>query len=67
MNSNLRALKALVQPTDHWDTILLYLMSKKISPSTRCEWDRKQANLRELEKLKDFLSFLESFFNCVAI
>ena len=37
MNSNLGALNTLGQPTDYCDSILLYLMSKKIDSSTKRE------------------------------
>ena len=48
------------QPTDHWDTLVVYLMSKKLDSNTKREWDRKQINLTELPNVKDFLNFLET-------
>ena len=53
MNNNLCVLKALNQPTDDCDTLLLFLMSEKLDPNTRRERERNQA------KFKNFLKFLE--------
>ncbi|XP_049872845.1 uncharacterized protein LOC126371560 [Pectinophora gossypiella] len=36
---NLRALKTLNEPTDHWDTLLIYLIVSKFELSTEKEWE----------------------------
>ncbi|CAL1682523.1 unnamed protein product [Lasius platythorax] len=56
--STLRALNALGQSTEHWDALLIYLISGKIDNITAREWERQCAEneLSTLEKFKDFLN-----------
>lgn len=37
---NLRALKNLNLPTEHWDALLIHHLSKKLDPITSREWER---------------------------
>ncbi|GAB1860689.1 hypothetical protein CAJAP_01768 [Camponotus japonicus] len=56
---HIQALNALRCPTEHWDSILIYLISSKFDPITRREW---QASLTgaELPTFKQFAEFLEN-------
>ncbi|KMQ88428.1 upstream activation factor subunit uaf30 [Lasius niger] len=58
LNKHIRALNALGQSTEHWDALLIYLISDKIDNITAREWERQCAEneLLTLEEFKDFLS-----------
>lgn len=61
---NLRALKSLDEPTDSWDTIIIYLISTKLDSSTEREWENHKGSIlldsnRKL-KLDDLLNFLKN-------
>ncbi|XP_071640878.1 uncharacterized protein [Temnothorax longispinosus] len=51
------ALKALKRPTEHWDDLLVYLLSSKLDPTTEREW-RLSLKDSELPTLKQFHAFL---------
>ncbi|XP_029174769.1 uncharacterized protein LOC114943355 [Nylanderia fulva] len=55
---HIQTLKALHCPTEHWDTLLIYLVSSKFDPITAREW---QASLTgtELPAFKQLSEFLE--------
>jgi len=59
LNKHLRALNALEQPTEHWDTLLIYLISTKLDNITAKAWEQERAN-NDIPTLKDFKSFLSS-------
>lgn len=40
LNKHIRALNALGQSTEHWDAILIYLISAKIDNITAREWEK---------------------------
>lgn len=54
---NMRALKALDLPTDHWDTPIMYLLVNKLDNITRLEWE-KVSSSTVVPTVKQFLSFL---------
>ena len=57
INKHLRALNALDQHTEHWDSLLIYLVSTKLDSTTARAWEgEKTANqIPTLEDLKRFL------------
>ncbi|CAH2102287.1 unnamed protein product [Euphydryas editha] len=65
---NLRALKTLNEPTDHWDTLIIYLIASKLDVCTEKEWEnykgsvtyatQKDSSLKL--KLDDLLTFLRN-------
>lgn len=63
---NLRALKMLKQPTEHWDTLMVYLISTKFDNKTKREWESRRpmntiATMEHMEKfLKARCQFLEN-------
>ncbi|XP_059059797.1 uncharacterized protein LOC131853024 [Achroia grisella] len=61
---NLRALNSLDEPTDSWDTIIIYLIVTKLDTATERDWKKHKGTLlceysRKL-KLDDLLSFLHN-------
>lgn len=42
---NLRALKILGEPTEHWDTIIIYLVVSKLDQVTEREWEQHKCSL----------------------
>ncbi|XP_045501378.1 uncharacterized protein LOC123698678 [Colias croceus] len=60
---NLRALKSLNEPTDSWDTLVVYLIVSKLDQSTEREWETHKGTLLSKNesrniKLGDLLEFL---------
>ena len=57
INKHLRALNALDKHTEHWDSLLIYLLSSKLDSTTARAWEEeKTANkIPTLEDLKRFL------------
>lgn len=62
INKNLRALATLGEPTDHWDTIIVFLMSKKLDSISVREWEEHRNNLvgKGSPTLQQFLKFLNN-------
>ncbi|XP_043271176.1 uncharacterized protein [Venturia canescens] len=59
VNSSLNALKNLGRPIEHWDDLLVYLVSQKLSTRTRTEWNLSLGASNEFPSfqfLKDFLT-----------
>ncbi|XP_052749871.1 uncharacterized protein LOC128200456 [Galleria mellonella] len=62
---NLRALKSLDEPTDSWDTLIIYIMVSKLDTSTEREWENHKGTLfsnsqKGKIKLEDLLIFLRN-------
>lgn len=65
---NLRALKSLGEPTDSWDTLVIYLAVSKLDSSSEREWENYKGSLvssfkndsSTKLKLDDFLTFLRN-------
>lgn len=55
---NIRALASLNQPVEHWDTILVYMISQKIDLNTRREWEL--FNKKDAPTFQEFLEFLKN-------
>lgn len=54
----MRALATLGQPTDHWDTLVIHIMSKKLDSVSFREWEEHRNNLTGYPSLEQFLNFL---------
>ncbi|XP_018375582.1 PREDICTED: uncharacterized protein LOC108769219 [Trachymyrmex cornetzi] len=54
---HLRALKALERPVDTWDDLIIHLISSKLDPVTKREWEtsRTDNSIPTFKQLKDFL------------
>ncbi|XP_036146036.1 uncharacterized protein LOC118646691 [Monomorium pharaonis] len=62
LNKHLRALNVLGQSTEHWDALLIYLLSSKLDSITAREWEKEKAD-KELPTLEEFKVFLSSRAN----
>ncbi|KAJ8979826.1 hypothetical protein NQ317_002091 [Molorchus minor] len=58
IKQNLNSLKALKQPIESWDIILVYLFSKKLDYQTQRAFELEKSSL-ELPTLNKFFEFLE--------
>ncbi|XP_044746498.1 uncharacterized protein LOC123308039 [Coccinella septempunctata] len=55
---HLSTLKHLGEPTDHWDTLIIYICSSRLDSNSSREWERlkaKQSSSCSLEHFKNFL------------
>lgn len=59
LNKHIRALNALEQSTEHWDALLIYLISSRLDNVTARQWE-KQCVDNELPTLEEFKEFLNS-------
>lgn len=59
-NKNIRALKALNEPTQHWDTLIIYMMSLKLDPTTSRHWEEYRNTITSAPKLSQFCTFLSN-------
>ncbi|XP_037870678.2 uncharacterized protein LOC119629338 [Bombyx mori] len=60
---NLRALKSLDEPTESWDTLIIYLVVTKLDSVTDREWENHKGSLMSQPnrlKLQDLLTFLRN-------
>lgn len=57
MSKHLKALKQLKQPTDAWDTLIIYLITSKLDNATARDWEEYIAkkNSPTLDDLRSFL------------
>ncbi|XP_061726239.1 uncharacterized protein LOC133531837 [Cydia pomonella] len=62
-NKNLRALATLDQPVDHWDTLVIHIMSSKLDNITSRKWEEHRNSLSEPPSLDNFLTFLSNRCN----
>lgn len=58
ISKHLRALESLKQPVIHWDTLLIFLLSRKLDKNMEQEWE-KAKNRDELPTIKEFKEFLK--------
>lgn len=59
VNKHLRCLKQLKEPVEHWDTLLIFLLSQKLDSATSNGWEQKKSTLVENPVLSDFTKFLK--------
>lgn len=69
VNRNLRALKKLNLPTEHWDILLIQIISNKLDTDTSVKWESYRNMLKELPTLniifhdfQDHADFLETMY-----
>ncbi|XP_011684756.1 PREDICTED: uncharacterized protein LOC105448094 [Wasmannia auropunctata] len=60
LRTHLKALEVLVQPTDQWDTIVIFLARAKLDYQSQRAWEEeiRQQELDHMPKMKEFLKFL---------
>ncbi|XP_043468116.1 uncharacterized protein LOC122502236 [Leptopilina heterotoma] len=59
IQSNLRALKALEQSTDDWNSLLIYLITDKFDSKTKTEWEKQQIEEKEIPGVSNLIDFIE--------
>ncbi|XP_045535019.1 uncharacterized protein LOC123721194 [Papilio machaon] len=57
LSKNLSALNSLDEPTDKWDTIIIYMASMKLDSVTAGKWEEFRSN-KDSPTLDEFYSFL---------
>lgn len=60
VNRNLRALKTLDLPTEHWDILIIHMVTSKLDPSTLRDWEKERNNITKLPTLQDFNKYLKN-------
>ena len=58
LQKRIRALRALDQPVDHWDTLLIFIIKDKLNNYIRERWEESVGSTK-VPLLKDMLDFLE--------
>ncbi|XP_045499305.1 uncharacterized protein LOC123696951 [Colias croceus] len=61
---NLRILKILGEPTEYWDTLIIYIVVSKLDPTTEREWEQFKNTFYKIHKdkiikLDDLLKFIK--------
>lgn len=56
-NGVVHSLKALHQPTEHWDAFLCRMAERKLDVQTLNAWEEKQS--KEIPKFKDMMEFIQ--------
>jgi len=59
VQGHLRALRSLKEPVDHWDSLLIFLVSEKFDANTQKEWESELLKIPELPTQTTLLDFLE--------
>ncbi|XP_047986593.1 uncharacterized protein LOC125226606 isoform X3 [Leguminivora glycinivorella] len=59
-NKNLRALSTLDEPTEHWDTLIIHMMSEKLDSVTHRAWEEHRNTLSHPPSLEVFITFLSN-------
>lgn len=59
-NKNLRALSTLDQPVQHWDTLIIYIMTNKLDNVTSREWEEHRNSLSDPPTLTVFINFISN-------
>lgn len=58
VTKNLRALASLEQKTDHWDVLIIYMLSSKLDSRTLLKWEEHRNTLDDVPSLEQFKKFL---------
>ena len=58
-NSHLAALKSLGEPVEHWDSLIVGLLSRKLDQITIREWEKRVLAPLQQTHLRAFIEFLE--------
>ncbi|KAL0852653.1 hypothetical protein ABMA27_012494 [Loxostege sticticalis] len=60
VSKNLRALNTLGQPTEQWDSLIIYMITAKLDSVTSLKWEEHKNNLSDLPTLENFFSFIRN-------
>lgn len=64
LNENVQALKNLKEPTESWDSWLVYVLKNRLDSETRMEWERFIASV-DNPKFEAMLTFLNEFASAI--
>ncbi|KOB73239.1 Gag-pol polyprotein [Operophtera brumata] len=59
-NKNIRALTSLKEPTQYWDSLVIYMMSTKLDGVTGREWEEHRNTFTCSPTLAQFITFLSN-------
>ncbi|XP_063545181.1 uncharacterized protein LOC134753270 [Cydia strobilella] len=59
VNKNLRALKTLKLPTEHWDVLIIHMMSSKLDAVSMRDWETERNKIVGIPTFSDFTNFLK--------
>lgn len=59
ISKNLRSLDILGEPTQSWDTLIIYIINSKLDSKTSREWEERKSELKYIT-LKEFQLFLKN-------
>ncbi|XP_047997103.1 uncharacterized protein LOC125234760 isoform X2 [Leguminivora glycinivorella] len=59
VNKNLRALKTLKLPTEHWDILIIHMMSSKLDSVSMRDWETERNKIVGIPTYSDFITFLK--------
>ncbi|XP_072936546.1 uncharacterized protein [Epargyreus clarus] len=62
VNKNLRALESLGEPVDHWDTLLIYIITHKLDQKSYREWEEVKGRL-DKDSIITFNTFMQFMRN----
>ncbi|XP_028158327.1 uncharacterized protein LOC114351347 [Ostrinia furnacalis] len=62
INKNIRALKTLNEPTEYWDTLIVYMMSNKLDIVTSRNWEEYRSTLPKSPSLSQFCQTFLAIF-----
>ncbi|XP_049868956.1 uncharacterized protein LOC126368838 [Pectinophora gossypiella] len=67
LNKNLRALESLGEPTKQWDTLLIYIVTRKLDAKTYREWEEHRGSLDKSDSItfESFIDFLRKHANLI--
>ena len=60
INRNVRALKNLREPTEYWDTLIIFMMVRKLDLNTNLKWEEYRNTQSESITLSMLISFISS-------
>ncbi|XP_028173207.1 uncharacterized protein LOC114362139 [Ostrinia furnacalis] len=60
VNKNLRSLKTLDLPTEHWDVLIIHMVSSKLDPITSREWEEERNKIKDMPSLQQFITFVKN-------
>ena len=58
-NSHLAALKSLGEPVEHWDSLIITILTRKLDQFILRDWERRSLAYTRQPVLRDLLDFLE--------
>ncbi|GLV46047.1 hypothetical protein CBL_21414, partial [Carabus blaptoides fortunei] len=63
ISKTLRSLQILGQPTDQWDTLIIYIITGKLDKPTARKWEElKKEGIPTLDNMKEFLKHSADLF-----